>query len=137
MRLVIADDNQSLRLMLRVSLPEYADIEVVGEASNGREAVELTRQLKPDVLLLDLAMPVMDGLEAAEEIRQFDSDVYIIVLSGFEASVMGQQASRAGANQYLEKGVDIERLAHTVALGFHGRLNGRPKGHPRNMHVWR
>lgn len=115
MRVVIADDADEIRLLLGLCLPEYGDFDVVAEASNGVEAVEAVRTHRPDLLLLDLSMPVMDGLTAAARIRQFDESVQIVVLSGFQAGAMALEAAKAGANHFLEKGLDLDVLAATLA----------------------
>jgi YesN/AraC family two-component response regulator len=112
-RVVIADDVVYFRTLLRYALEE-GHYEVVGEAGDGREAIEAVRKEKPDVIILDLSMPVMDGLQAIPEILQLAPSIKILVLSGFEALSMAEQAIERGAHSYLEKGVDLDEI--TVAL---------------------
>jgi YesN/AraC family two-component response regulator len=112
-RVVIADDVVYFRTLLRYALEE-SHYEVVGEAGDGREAIEAVRKEKPDVIILDLSMPVMDGLQAIPEILELSPATKILVLSGFEALSMAEQAIERGAHSYLEKGVDLDEI--TVAL---------------------
>lgn len=112
LRVLIADDAAEVRLLLRLYLTG-SKIEVVGEASNGEEAVALTTSQKPDAVILDLAMPVMDGLEAIPQIKEASPQTKIVVLSGFEAERMAKTALELGADRYLQKGValgDISQL---------------------------
>ncbi|RME64051.1 MAG: response regulator, partial [Caldilineae bacterium] len=83
-RVAIADDHEIVRRGLRMTVLGEEDMELVGEAANGREAVALVAAQKPDVLLLDLQMPEMDGIAAAQEIRREHPDVYILVLTSFD-----------------------------------------------------
>lgn len=90
------------------------DIEVVGAAANGREAIKLAVQQLPDVILLDLAMPEMDGLEALPKLREAVPDASVVVLSGFQHSLLGSQARELGAVAYVEKGTDPSTLAEII-----------------------
>jgi DNA-binding NarL/FixJ family response regulator len=112
---VLADDTPEIRTLLRLTLEDHGDIEVVGEASDGREAVEIVSSLKPDALVMDLAMPVMDGFQAIPHVRRNAPDTKIIVLSGFETSLMSERALRLGADMYFEKGISFYDLAEKVA----------------------
>src|SRR5688500_6885095 len=82
-RLIIADDTEDIRMLLRLSLSIGGKCEICGEAADGAEAVALADQLKPDAILLDLAMPIMDGLQAAPEITRRSPGTKIVMLSGF------------------------------------------------------
>lgn len=110
-RVVVADDTAPIRLLLSMSLPAYGPFEVVAEAVDGAEAVVKVRKHQPDLLLLDLSMPVMDGLAAAELIRTFDSTVRIVVFTGFEAEDLRGRAGRVGVSAYVEKGIALDELA--------------------------
>lgn len=103
-RVLVVDDTADLRLLLRMALGSEDDIDVVGEAGDGREAVEQARRHRPDVMLLDLAMPVMDGLEALPLVRAASPGTQVVILSGFEATSMAASASAAGAAAYVQKG---------------------------------
>ncbi|MCR9060217.1 MAG: response regulator transcription factor, partial [Rhodobacteraceae bacterium] len=83
-RVLLADDHELVRDGIRARLQKVSELEVVGEATNGREAVRMTRNLKPDVLLMDVSMPIMNGLEAAMEIRKTQPDVAVLILSVYD-----------------------------------------------------
>jgi DNA-binding NarL/FixJ family response regulator len=91
-------------------LSEDDRVEVVGIANNGREAVELAAELKPDVILMDLMMPVMDGLEATRRIRELDIPTQILILTGTDTPVSSEEAAEAGASGYLRKEQGVEEL---------------------------
>lgn len=113
-RVLIADDTPDIRLLLRAALRMYPGFEIVAEAVDGAEAVKLTAEHQPDAILLDLAMPVKDGLQAIPEILTISPDTKILVLSGFTATEMRPEAFRLGAHAYLEKGSPPDRLITTL-----------------------
>ena len=117
---LLAADTADLRLLLRVSLEAEGIFRIVGEAADGAEAVDLAYAKRPDAAVLDLAMPVMDGLEAAQRIRDGVPHTKIVVLSGFEAKQMADAALASGAHAYLEKGTDLLDVSATIV-----RLCGR------------
>ncbi|MGD2115750.1 MAG: response regulator transcription factor [Acidobacteriota bacterium] len=121
MRIVIADDHALFRDSLR-SLLAARDLEVVGEARNGKEAVELTWQLKPDVVLMDLMMPEMDGLEATKRLAAELPDVKVIVLTASDDEANLFEAIKAGAKGYLLKDLEADR--------FFSLLEGVAQGEP-------
>jgi DNA-binding NarL/FixJ family response regulator len=96
-----------LRVLLRTLLDVDDRFEVVGEAENGLTGVEVTIEQQPDVVVLDLAMPEMDGLEAIPHMRRGAPDARIVVLSGFEDKLMRDRALKTGAARYVEKGGDV------------------------------
>lgn len=100
---LIVDDAEDFRELLRLCLARNARINVVGEATNGAEALTEAAARHTDVVILDLSMPVMDGLEAAPLIKQENPGVKILVLSGFRASDLAAEAVAAGADAYVEK----------------------------------
>ena len=102
-RIVIADDHAVVRQGLKMFLGLDPDLEVVGEATNGAEALQLAADLQPDVVLMDIAMPVMDGIEATERIREEVPDARVIVLTGSEAPHDISRARAAGATGYVTK----------------------------------
>jgi two-component system, NarL family, response regulator LiaR len=87
-------------------------VEVIGIAGNGQEAVDLTAELEPDVILMDLKMPVMDGLEATRKIRETRLPVQILLLTGTETPVGAEDAAKAGANAFLRKERGVDELRH-------------------------
>ena len=125
---VLADDVPELRRLLRHVLSMSDRFEVLDEAENGAEAVTLAERHKPDLMLLDISMPVMDGMEALPKILGVSPDTRVVVLSGFEAERMGPAALEAGAAAYVEKGVPpsvlIARLLEI--LGDEGPSGGSP-----------
>jgi DNA-binding NarL/FixJ family response regulator len=113
-RVALADDTRDIRLLLSLALELAGGFEVVGEAADGAEAVALTARLRPDVLLLDLAMPALDGLQALPLLRAQSPDTMVVVLSGFGADAMGEEAVRLGAVTYVQKGVNPTELAEQL-----------------------
>ena len=113
-RVLIADDHPIVRNGLILMLRYSADLEIVGEASNGREAVELYRQHQPDVVLMDLRMPEMGGVEAIAIIRQEFSDARILVLSTYDYDEDIYQGLQAGARGYLLKDISMEVLHDAI-----------------------
>jgi DNA-binding NarL/FixJ family response regulator len=103
LRVLLVDDHELYAESLMTLLSEDDRVRVVGLATNGREAVELALELQPDVILMDLKMPVMDGLEATRRIRQADVHAQILVLTGTEDHVDPAEAINAGANAFLRK----------------------------------
>jgi signal transduction histidine kinase len=103
LRVLLADDAADIRLLLRRSLEHDGSVQVIGEACNGAEAVRMAERIRPDVVLIDLAMPVLDGLQAIPQIRQRSPDTEIVVLSGFNGSVMEEKAIDAGAAAFVSK----------------------------------
>jgi DNA-binding NarL/FixJ family response regulator len=102
-RIILADDHAVMRRGLRLVIEEHKDFQVVGEASDGREAVALVEELKPDLVVLDISMPNMNGIEAARQISEKQSGVSIVVLSMHSDESYVLRALKAGARGYLLK----------------------------------
>lgn len=113
-RVLLCDDSPQIRELVRIVL-ELEGNEVVSEAENGRDAVAEAERLQPDVVLLDLSMPVMDGLEALPEIRRVAPEARIVVLSGFDNDRLVSQALALGADHYVPKGGDPDEIVDAVA----------------------
>ncbi len=117
---LICADVDSVRLLLRVTIhlrdgsDGRAALRVVGEAKDGNEAVSEAERLQPDVVLLDLSMPTRTGLDALPEIKKVAPDAKVIVLSGFSAEMMADDALARGADRYLEKGADPEAILDAI-----------------------
>jgi len=115
LRVILADDQEIVRRGVKLLLErEMPDILIVGEASDGREAVRLARELRPDVAVLDLAMPVLNGLEAAREIRRHVPATKTILLTGYFEDRRVMAALRAGINGYVVKTQPPSELAQAI-----------------------
>jgi DNA-binding NarL/FixJ family response regulator len=121
-RVVIADDHSLVRQGLRRYLEMADGIEVVGEASNGGEAVDLVEREKPDIALMDIRMPEMDGLEAARTISERYPEVGIVMLTAYDDRHFVVEAVRSGARGYVLKARDAEHLTQTVRLVAEGNM---------------
>ena len=110
MRVLLVDDHPVVRQTLRMLLEREHDIEVVGEASNGRQGVELTRQLRPDVVLMDLRMPEMDGIAATRILHAEIPDLCVIGLSMFDHDKEAEAMGDAGAMDYVSKSITTDQL---------------------------
>jgi len=108
-RVVLVDDTADLRQLMRIAL-RRAGWDVVGEAGDGARGIEVAREHEPDLVVLDLSMPVMDGLEALPHIRESCPDSAIVVLSGFGATQMTERALARGADGYLQKGAPLSEV---------------------------
>jgi PAS domain S-box-containing protein len=113
-RVLVVDDAEDLRMLLRARMETRNGLTVVGEAADGLTAVELASELQPDLVMLDLAMPRMDGLEALPLIRAAVPGVRVIVLSGFNQSTLAEKALEAGADKYVVKGGSMRQLLELV-----------------------
>ena len=120
-RVVLAEDHTMVRSGVRALL-EGARLEVVGEAADGREAIRLAASLRPDLIVLDVAMPLMNGIEAAREIRGADGKVGIIVLSMHGDRAYVTEALRAGASGYVLKSAAFSELLKAVDEVLAGRI---------------
>ncbi|MDX6467265.1 MAG: hypothetical protein QOI27_2305 [Gaiellaceae bacterium] len=114
-RIVVCDDQPAYRQIVAMVLGLESDLEVVGEAGNGRQAVELVEELKPEVLVLDIAMPVLDGLEALPLIRAASPETKVVMLTGVVGDGIRERALAGGAALFLEKGTDIQDVVRAVA----------------------
>ena len=126
-RVLIVDDHGVVRSGLAAFLCVYDDLELVGEASSGRDAVRACAQLRPDVVLMDLMMPEMDGATASGAIRQAYPQIQIIALTSFWERELVQAALQAGAIGYLLKNVTADELANAVRAAYAGRPTLAPE----------
>lgn len=134
-RIVIADDHSVVRQGLRMFLGLDPELEVVGEAADGAEALRLAQQLRPDVVVMDLLMPVMDGIAATAAIRRELPDTEVLALTSVleDASVVG--AVRAGAIGYLLKDTQAEALCQAIKAAAAGQVQLTPRAAARLMQV--
>jgi len=130
---MIADDHAVVRQGLKMFLSLDPTLEIIGEASNGKEALENARLLKPDVILMDLLMPVMNGIEATAAIKRELPDTEVIALTSVleDASVIG--AIRAGALGYLLKDTKAEELIQAIKAASQGQVQLSPQAAARLM----
>ena len=125
-RLLIVDDHELVRQGFIAMMSVEPNLDVVGEAADGVEAVELARSLQPDVILLDLAMPRKDGIEATREIRVDNPNARILIITSFAEDEKVFQAVKAGALGYLLKDSSPEALIRAIDAVYEGRLSLHP-----------
>jgi NarL family two-component system response regulator YdfI len=126
-RVVIADDHPVVRKGLRMTLEEFgAEIELVGEAADGSTAVRLVEEVQPDVVLLDIRMPGMDGLEALEQIRASSPQVAVVILTTYNEDAFLLRGLQAGACGYLLKDCPLETLLHAIRAAARGETLLQP-----------
>jgi NarL family two-component system response regulator LiaR len=125
-RVMIVDDHPVVRRGIQSLLGEEEDIQVVGEAVNGKDALEKVESLKPDVILMDLVMPEMSGIEAIEKITASHSDARILVMTSFAADDKVFPSIKAGALGYLLKDSDPEDLIRMIRQVYRGELSIHP-----------
>jgi NarL family two-component system response regulator LiaR len=126
-RVMIVDDHAMLRKGLRLFLKGFADLELAGEADCGQGAVELCRQLRPDVVLMDMLMPDMDGVSATRLIRGQRPQTQVLALTSFHDPELVERAIQAGAIGYLLKNVSAPELAHAIREAHAGRSTLAPE----------
>lgn len=120
-RVLVVDDHRVVRKGVRTFISVHDDLELVGEAGNGEEAIEQCAALSPDVILMDMKMPLMDGPTAIEQIRERFPAVHIVALTSFDDEGLAQRALEAGAIGYLFKDVDEEDLMAAIRFASQGR----------------
>ncbi|MFC5833850.1 response regulator [Nonomuraea insulae] len=119
-RVLLVDDEAMIRAGLRMVLEAESDIEVVGEAADGAQAVTAAAALRPDVILMDVRMPRVDGLDATRQILAADAEVRVVVLTTFNEDKYVQTALRLGASGFLLKVAPPERLVEAIRVAAHG-----------------
>ena len=122
LRVLIADDHRLFAEALEAILATDERIEVVGQASDGEQAVELARKLGPDVVLMDVSMPVLDGFEATREIRGANADIYVLMLTGSNSRDDVDRSREAGASGYVTKDRIASELIATIVEVTRRRL---------------
>jgi DNA-binding NarL/FixJ family response regulator len=113
-RILIVDDIPQVRRELRTLLPLVDDIEIVGEAANGQSAIELANALQPNVILMDVEMPIMDGITATRSIKQANPACRVIMLSIHSDAAVRAQARSAGADDFVDKGAPLSILLQAI-----------------------
>jgi len=130
-RVLSVDDHEIMRGGIRYLLLAVEDVELVGEARSGEEALNLCETLHPDVILMDMRMPGMDGIQTTKLIRERYPDIQILILTSFDEEEMIQQAMQAGAIGYLQKGISVDELADAIRSAH----AGKPTLSPEAFHV--
>jgi NarL family two-component system response regulator LiaR len=126
-RVLIVDDHHMLRSGLRQFIDTFDDLVLAGEARNGAEAVQQCLVDPPDVILMDMVMPVMDGMEATRQILQKNPEMKIIFLTSFQEQDLVKQALQSGAKGYLLKNASAEDLANAIRSAHAGRSTLAPE----------
>jgi NarL family two-component system response regulator LiaR len=126
-RVLAVDDHELLRDGIRLSLLKYEDIELVGEARNGEDALHKCGQLEPDVVLMDMQLPRMDGIAATRAIKEDFPEIQILVLTSFVEKDLVQGAVQAGAVGYLTKGASKVEIAEAIRAAYAGQTTLSPE----------
>jgi NarL family two-component system response regulator LiaR len=134
-RIMIVDDHAVVRSGLSAFLTVMADLEMVGEAENGEQAVVRANALKPDVILMDLMMPVMDGVAATQAITKQDPSIKVIALTSFQEDELVQNAMKAGAIGYLMKNVSARELSAAIHAAKEGKMTLSPEAAQALVHA--
>ncbi len=126
-RVMIVDDHEMVRSGLAMFLEAFDDLQLVGEAANGMEAIRMCDEVNPDVILMDLLMPEMDGIAATRAIRQAHPNVHVIALTSFNNQDLVEAALQAGAIGYLLKNASIDELAKAIRAAAEGKPTLAPE----------
>lgn len=132
-RILLVDDHAVVRQGLRMFLTLDSDLEVVGEAADGQQALQMARELRPDVVLMDLLMPVMDGIQAIGVLKQTMPDIEVIALTSVLEDSSVVSAIRAGAIGYLLKDTEADELTRAIKAAANGQVQLSPKAAARLM----
>ena len=135
-RVLIADDQEIIRAGLATILDGQADIEIVGQAANGRDAVDMARRLRPDVCLFDIRMPELDGIEATRQLAGtgVDDPIPVVVITTFDTDSYIYGALKAGARGFLLKGANPDQLIAAIHAAHHGDALIDPSVTARLLH---
>ena len=125
-RVLLVDDATEMRTLVAMSLRLNGAFDVVAEAGNGRDAIDLAAAERPDVVLLDLSMPEMDGLEALPRILEAAPDTAVVVFSAFDELHLSTKARHLGAADYVEKGSSLDEVARRLTRAYEERRPPRP-----------
>lgn len=134
-RVMLVDDHAVVRSGLSAFLLAFDDLELVGEAGNGKEALYLCQETQPDVVLMDMVMPEMDGAAATRAIREYCPGVRVIALTSFKEDQLVQSALEAGAIGYLLKNVSADELANAIRAAHTGRPTLAPEAAEALIHT--
>lgn len=135
-KIIIADDETLIRSGLAILLTSFEDIELVGQAGNGQEAVDLVKEKPVDLVLMDVQMPVMDGIEATRQIKAYNPDIKVLVLTTFQDTEYISDSMQLGASGYLLKDSSHEDIYDGIKLALSNKLvlDQRVSGSIMNFH---
>lgn len=119
-KVLIVDDSKLTIVGLKTTLKQFSDIEIIGEANDGQIAIDMVKKIKPDVILMDIGMPSMDGIQATKEIKKLGTTTKVIMLTSHETEQDVLDALSAGANSYCMKDVEPEILVAVVKSTYEG-----------------
>ena len=134
-RVVLVDDHTMVRRGLATFLKVYDDLELAGEAGDGQTAIQLCAQVQPDVVLMDMVMPDMDGATVTRLIRQQFNSIQVLALTSFKEEILVQSALQAGAIGYLLKDVSADDLVQAIRAAHAGRSTLSPEAAQALVHV--
>jgi len=134
-RVLVVDDHTMVRRGLATFLKIFDDLELAGEAASGQEAIQMCAQLQPDVVLMDMVMPDMDGASATRLIRKQSPSVQVLALTSFKEEILVQSALQAGAIGYLLKDVSADELAQAIRSAHAGRSTLSPEAAQALVHA--
>ena len=134
-RVLVVDDHPMVRRGLATFLKVFSDLEMAGEAADGKAAIQLCVDLQPDVVLMDMAMPDMDGATATRRIRSQSDTIQVIALTSFKEEILVQSALQAGAIGYLLKDVSADELAQAIRAAHAGRATLSPEAAQALVHA--
>jgi len=134
-RVLVVDDHTMVRRGLATFLKIFDDLELAGEAASGQEAIQLCARLQPDVVLMDMVMPDMDGASATRLIRKESPSVQVLALTSFKEEILVQSALQAGAIGYLLKDVSADELAQAIRAAHAGRSTLSPEAAQALVHA--
>ena len=134
-RVLVVDDHTMVRRGLAIFLKVFDDLEMAGEAASGQAAIELCAQLQPDVVLMDMVMPEMDGATTTRLIRSQSPNIQVLALTSFKEEILVQSALQAGAIGYLLKDVSAEELAQAIRAAHGGRSTLSPEAAQALVHA--
>jgi len=132
---LVVDDHTMLRKGLATFLKVFDDLELAGEAASGQAAVQLCAKIKPDVVLMDMVMPDMDGAAATRLIRKLSPSIQVLALTSFKEEILVQSALQAGAIGYLLKNVSADELAQAIRAAYAGRSTLSPEAAQALVHA--
>ena len=134
-RVLVVDDHPMVRRGLATFLKVFDDLELAGEAASGQESVQLCASLQPDVVLMDMVMPDMDGAAATRLIRRQSESIQVLALTSFKEEILVQSALQAGAIGYLLKDVSADDLAQAIRAAHAGRATLSPEAAQALVHA--